>query len=227
MEYRHLLQQVHTLTQQLDHRLSMYYIVLRSKDVTRKLIIIVRSLHACAVCRVKHFSFLDVSGGTPEVPLFNRATPANNRLAYSEEYACASMQGQRGIRIEASDDDSHLWTATRTYWDFNDRNKEHKSTVTAYRSQCPFRSSAYPSNPHISLPSVTLPSKGPYPRLDCVHHSMRSRPCLRRDLRQYLPMYISWTRRQCRGCADVKFLPCLLTYLPPPGCSQSNSTTVH
>jgi hypothetical protein len=71
-EYRHLLEQVYTLTQQFDNRLSMYYIVLGSKDIilVRKLIAIVCSLHACAVCRVKHFSFLDVGGGTTKVSLF-------------------------------------------------------------------------------------------------------------------------------------------------------------
>jgi hypothetical protein len=231
MKHRHLVEQLYTLTQQLDNRLSMYYIVLGSENIIRKLIPIVCSLHACAVCRVKHFSFLDVSSGTTKVPLFNRATPENNRPAYSEEYVCASTQGQRGIRTKASDDDSHLWTATRTYWDFNDPNKEYKSTVPAYRSQCPFRSSAYPSsnpsNHHISLPSFTFPPKDPYPRFDCADHPMRSGPRLRWHLRQYLSMHISWTRRQRRGRANVKFLPCLLTHLPPPGCSQSNSTTVH
>jgi hypothetical protein len=115
MEYRLILEQVYTLTQQLDNRLSMYYIVLGSKYIILRLIVIVRSLHACAICRFKHLSFLDVNSDTTNGPLFNQATPANNRLARSEGYVYASTHGQPGIRIKASDDDSHPGTATRAY----------------------------------------------------------------------------------------------------------------
>jgi hypothetical protein len=56
MEYNQLLEQVYRMTRDIENKLPMYYIVLRSDGMIRKLVAIV-SVPLCCLCHVKRFSF--------------------------------------------------------------------------------------------------------------------------------------------------------------------------
>jgi hypothetical protein len=56
MEYNQLLEQVYRMTRDIENKLPMYYIVLRSDGMIRKLVAIV-SVPLCYLCHVKRFSF--------------------------------------------------------------------------------------------------------------------------------------------------------------------------
>jgi hypothetical protein len=58
MEYNQLMDQVQKMTQDLDNRLPMYWIVLRSDDMIRRLVAIVSTLYLCLhLVALSTFSF--------------------------------------------------------------------------------------------------------------------------------------------------------------------------
>lgn len=96
MEYSQLLEHVFKITREMEAKLPMYYIVLRSDDIIRKLVAIVSAPYDVAVCRVKHF-LSGVNGGASKNPLFDWVTPVYYWPSYSTDYVHASTKGKRGI----------------------------------------------------------------------------------------------------------------------------------
>lgn len=97
-EYNHLLEQLYAMTQQIEHQLPMYCIVLRSRDLLCKFLLIVSSLSRLSeVCRVKPFIILDITGGASKGAVFNRLTPVHNWSWHAKEYVFAVTKGHPGI----------------------------------------------------------------------------------------------------------------------------------
>lgn len=86
MEYNQLMDQVQKMTQELDSRLPMYWIVLRSDDMIRRLVAIVSALYVCLHLVTLSTFFSGVNSGTSKDSFSSGVTTGHNRSPYSKEH---------------------------------------------------------------------------------------------------------------------------------------------